>query len=84
MACIGLVQASNEGDYLHLMTVNTTDGSVSWAFTSPLWYSGDFGYPETGQDFISDKVRNTPMKGIRIESTNELGEVATKEYVLKD
>ena len=71
---------SSEWD--HLMTINPSDGQDTWFFNSKYWYDDDFGFADTGKDFISDKVRHKKMHMIHIESMSNQGHIATKTWTL--
>ena len=47
-----------------------------------MWYLGNFGNADDGNDYISEKIRHIPMSKIHIESTNEYDQEASKTWTL--
>ena len=66
------------------MTVNPSDGHISWHYTSGLWLYGNLGTAESGNDYISDDIRHMPIKRIKITSENSAKAKAYKTWTLLD
>ena len=77
LVSLSLVKA----DWMHLATIDPSDGGLNFDFTSDYWYSGSLGSSSSG-DYISDSVRNEPFQFIKITSENEAGVKAWKQWEL--
>ena len=84
-AAVAVVNGASQcdlGSWNHLMTVNPSDGKVTFKFDSKYWYKGSYGSFTSGNDYISGRVRMMPIEKIKIISKNIAGEEAMKVYTL--
>ena len=68
-----------ETGWKHMMTVNPSDGSITWQFTSHYLYFGGYGFLDDNKDYIDDVIRHTPMDKIKITSTNSKNKTVDRE-----